>query len=653
MKKLNILLQIHHDTEKAEGMFGTLVIQLPSYYSGGKLVVYHRGNKMEFDYSGIECSGSCYFTSFYADCRHEVEKVTKGYRLCLIYNLIYQGLGECPTPANNQKKVSAIVSAMKAWGEDISSGKCPPMMTYLLEHEYCGTRLSFNLLKNGDRAVTDVLVQAKARVDFDLYMGIVNLKEVWTAEYSGYEEVNPGEFIGEDICAMNLRASDTNHNLSCICLSRSSFVPEDFFDDIDPDEEATDNGDATVNKQYNWAALLLWPKGLRGDIIGVENMISLFEQNVTVGNGGLVDTANDIIKEIRYKGVSCSSSLSFLSALNVITDTKLIAELLNVIANNGACHRYMENTTFYSSILSIAYTHGWDILESPLQTMFASCSSRDVEKYCTFLEKMIASKKLGCRKKLCQNLLGIIVKFLADEEDATPPRSLPTLYSSCCYKGCLPPPEVCRNKEFVSQLFSLLTTVGSKDLFTCTISTMQSKPVRYPILETLGPAIVDLYKSAKIKKDNPVQEILTYCISQLETSLHKVLMAPTDNSKPVRFMCSCKDCMELKCFLIHPTETQHQFRVNKSRRQHLHDQLDSTRADVIHKTELTGSPHTLVVTKTNASYEENAKKQRQEQALLASLKHLLYFGNMQSEKAMPPAKRKKDSTNSSVAVDLT
>ena len=152
-------------------MFGTLVIQLPSNYTGGKLIVYHQGKKSEFDYSGPDCRSNCYFTSFYADCQHEVKPVTEGYRLCLIYNLIYQGIGECPAPADNQKQVTAIISAMKKWGEDIDSDDCPDMMTYLLEHKYCEASLSFRLLKNCDRAVADVLAQAKAEVDFDFYVG--------------------------------------------------------------------------------------------------------------------------------------------------------------------------------------------------------------------------------------------------------------------------------------------------------------------------------------------------------------------------------------------------------------------------------------------------------------------------------------------------
>ena len=308
-------------------MFGTLVIQLPSHYSGGKSIVYHQGKKSEFDYSGLDCSSNCYFTSFYADCQHEVEKVTKGYRLCLIYNLIYQGLDEYPAPADNQEQVSAIISAMKKWGEDVGSDDCPEMMTYLLEHKYCEASLSFKFLKNHDRAVADVLVQAKDIIDFDLYIGNVNLKELWTVEYSGYVEENPGDFIEDDICARNLKAPDDKHALSCIRLYRDSFVPEDFFDSIDPDEENIDNegamgnAAATLDKQYNWAALLLWPIKQHTAVTGVSNMVSLFKQDVRTEKDGLVDTANDILRKIHCEGLSLELSLSFLRALEVIGNT--------------------------------------------------------------------------------------------------------------------------------------------------------------------------------------------------------------------------------------------------------------------------------------------------------------------------------------------
>ena len=153
-------------------MFGTLVIQLPSNYNGGQLKVYHQSKSMEFDFGGPMACSNFHFAAFYADCQHEIEPVTKGYCLCLIYNLVYRGCGNCPSPANNWEIVSSIVSSMKEWVEDD-----PPMMTYLLEHQYQDLVSLFN----ADRAVADVLAQAKNEVNFDLYLAQVRVVENWSA----------------------------------------------------------------------------------------------------------------------------------------------------------------------------------------------------------------------------------------------------------------------------------------------------------------------------------------------------------------------------------------------------------------------------------------------------------------------------------------
>ena len=607
--------------------------------------------KSEFDHSGPNHRSDCYFTSFYADCQHEVEKVTKGYRLCLIYNLMYQGLDECPTPADNQTQASTIVFAMKQWLEDLDSTDCPNLMCYLLEHRYCEVSLSFNLLKNRDRAVADVLTKAKAEVNFDVYIGHINLTECWAAENYGdgdYEEI---ECCEECVSVRSLKGCDGEHALSEVEIGKKTFVPKNFFETIDPDknefEEATGNEGASVDKQYNWTALLLWPTRKRPAVIGVSNMVELFKQDINAGKKGLVNVARDIIREMHHKEPSIESCLSFLHSLLLLADTKLIVEMLDVIA--GIKHSYSYNcvigsSTFCDLVLSIASKHGWDILKSPLQTMFARCSSDNVEKYCTLLSKMTASKKPDEGKDLCKDLLSITVKVLADEKDATPTSSAEKL--SWYYRG-YPPPKGNRSKEFVSQLFGLLTAVESNDLFTSTVSALCAKPVRYPVLETLGPAIVDFYKSTEAKKDGPLQGILTYCISQLEVSLRKVIAAPTSNTKRVRFTCSCKDCVELKRFLKHPTEVQHRFKLSKGRRQHLQQQLHGSRADATYVTDKSDDSHTLVVTKNNASYEKKLKKQQSKQALLASLRSLLPVVDASSE-SEPPVKKQKG-TNEDVS----
>ena len=77
----------HQDSEKTNGMFGTLVISLPSKHEGGKVVLRHNDTEDFFDSAKYSPFGTS-FAAWYSDVFHEVEKVTSGHRIVLIYNLI-------------------------------------------------------------------------------------------------------------------------------------------------------------------------------------------------------------------------------------------------------------------------------------------------------------------------------------------------------------------------------------------------------------------------------------------------------------------------------------------------------------------------------------------------------------------------------------
>jgi len=76
----------HRDTEKKNGMFATLLIILPSFYTGGILAVRHQQREKKFDFSGD--TENIHYVVLYADCEHELLPVTEGYRLVLAYNVI-------------------------------------------------------------------------------------------------------------------------------------------------------------------------------------------------------------------------------------------------------------------------------------------------------------------------------------------------------------------------------------------------------------------------------------------------------------------------------------------------------------------------------------------------------------------------------------
>ena len=127
----------HRDSEKEHGMFGTMVIVLPSHFEGGELIVKHKGEVETFDQSSVFSShyaGRCgcglrtakQFTNLsnvetpqlpalYADCRHELKEVTSGHRLCLVYNLVKTGAGESPVVSDNVSTIKRLrVSASRS-----------------------------------------------------------------------------------------------------------------------------------------------------------------------------------------------------------------------------------------------------------------------------------------------------------------------------------------------------------------------------------------------------------------------------------------------------------------------------------------------------------------------------------------------------------
>lgn len=74
-------------------MFGTLVVQLPSQYTGGEFVFHYyaegfnRENVHDFGQSTGKSSSVMHYSSHFFNVEHEIKPITSGYRLVLVYLL--------------------------------------------------------------------------------------------------------------------------------------------------------------------------------------------------------------------------------------------------------------------------------------------------------------------------------------------------------------------------------------------------------------------------------------------------------------------------------------------------------------------------------------------------------------------------------------
>lgn len=76
----------HVDTPRSSQQVGSLVVCLPSSFTGGNLLVRHHGQEIDFDWSAMSGS-SIQWAAFYSDCEHEILTIKEGARITLTYNL--------------------------------------------------------------------------------------------------------------------------------------------------------------------------------------------------------------------------------------------------------------------------------------------------------------------------------------------------------------------------------------------------------------------------------------------------------------------------------------------------------------------------------------------------------------------------------------
>ena len=177
----------NQDSVKDDSMVGTLVVILPSSYTGGELMVGH--NEEWKAYRGSKTTLS--LVAFYADCRDEVLKVTSGYRITLTYNLLVHG--DTSRPEGDDGTVAELADLLR---EHFSTpvpryyggpaADPPNRLVYLLDHEYTPRALKWSRLKGADASRVSLLREAANRADCEAILALADIKTT----HSAFEDDN-------------------------------------------------------------------------------------------------------------------------------------------------------------------------------------------------------------------------------------------------------------------------------------------------------------------------------------------------------------------------------------------------------------------------------------------------------------------------------
>lgn len=173
MPALGNVSYVWTSTQKIPGMFGTLVVALPSAHSGGDIVLSHLGTEKVFKSSETSQSFACW----YADVSHEVLPVESGYRWVLTFNLAVDPgsprdeAAATPSAALQGADRARLRGSLGQWLSQLADGRRHPQLYHVLDHSYSEASISLAGLKGRDVAQVQVLRQLSRELGFELLFG--------------------------------------------------------------------------------------------------------------------------------------------------------------------------------------------------------------------------------------------------------------------------------------------------------------------------------------------------------------------------------------------------------------------------------------------------------------------------------------------------
>lgn len=633
----------HRDTEKSGGMFGTLVVTLPSAHRGGALRIRHGGREVTVETSTAEPSELSY-AAFYADCEHEVLPVREGNRVCLIYNLIQERSKgkrqplKAPVYESQLEKASAILERFA------QTADAPPKIAWLLDHQYSPAGLSFSALKGADAAKARVLVQAAERAGCAAHLAVVHIWESGTAEEEYVYEPRRNRYrdFGDDdefdddddydACDENddgieftaisvdtdwkyldgwRDSADRAVKMERVPIAARELLPAGALDGEAPDErrylEASGNEGASFERAYHRAVLVIWARSRAADVLlqaGVVTVLPHLKKLMLRGKRArpeaiaLADRMVDAWqKPDGQRGIypgegpppEASHRTEMIETLVSLNEPVPLARFLGEVVKSS--YDGSENKALAASTGVLG--------DEQASAVFAT----------------LVSARMADRPSDCAELL---LKLASNPSLVEVAEAAVSGLDSVGKRASRPEWLEWRNERnrplgpgFLVDLFSALRRLNHEKLCSEAAEKIASRPAVFHPVTIVVPGIEKLLARSGVTPGPLDKGVRRLWKSEAEYLLGRSELPPQpppDWRFDVKISCTCGYCRELKAFANDPVERVHRFRVNKDRRAHLHQAIESHRLDMTHVTERVGSPQTLVCTKDRRSFDARVKE---------------------------------------------
>ena len=651
----------HRDTEKARGMFATLVLALPSHSVGGELVVRHKGREARLDLSCDEPSEIA-FAAFYADCVHEVLPVTKGCRATLVFNLVRKAKGKAPNPPNYDPEVERITTLLGGWSTAAVSQSAvegeaaetdwPLKIVYPMEYAYTPAELSFATLKGADAAVARLLVAAAPDTGVDLHLALLTVEESGSAEYigrenwhyrrghrdAGGEESNDefevvGVFGGSRTLAEWQRPDGVPTALGSLPVEDDEIAPSDALENMEPDEvhfhEATGNEGASFDRTYRRAALVLWPKDR---ILAVLNQAGLAATLPYLDDLLTKWKAAGVAKGLQHQKTARELAGHMLgtwpehtplqSRATPMTHARERSEPSDLGKMVGLLTRLGDKALVETAIEKLIAQRGHDKADNA--AILGALGLFSLERAAGLLQAIVASNSIDALGA-CGALLAAAVRGPFAKKPALLTSAASVIVEALPSDAVSAPkdqwgrPRVARaDAAFVADFAGAVDRIDDT-LAQRTAVHILAWPRHFDPDAVLIPATKRLL-AAKRKGGSAFLALHAAAIIHLETRIALPLEAPTDWVRPNRIGCQCAHCAQLSRFLGDANIASWTLKAAERIRGHVGDEIRRANADLDTRTERRGSPHQLICTKNQASYERRVVERKRDLADLNTLK---------------------------------
>ncbi len=634
----------HRDTEKTDGMFGTLVVTLPSPHRGGELRIRHAGREVTIDTSAVEFSALSY-AAFYADCEHEALTVTAGNRVCLIYNLVQESRKGKARKLRAPAYESEIAEAAAILERSLPAADAPAKIVWLLAHQYTPAGLSFSALKGADAAKAGVLVRAAALAQCAAHLGIVHIGESGAAEPdydSGYgsrydryryadedededdeeqEEEEDDDDADFDVVTVDdvwryidewRDSADRAVELGPIPLADGELLPADALDGEAPDRqkltEATGNEGASYERSYHRAALVLWHRDRYADVLlqaGVVACLPYLKQ-LTAGDQRARQEAASLAERMIDVWARDADRYSYLPGVVAVEPKhrKAMIAALRKLGVAALLERFIadvivadydgsENAALVSSVKSLD-----DATAARALSAIVSARLPGHPQECAELLLALSKVPSRCHPQVAESVVAGLERIAAPDAEASAPYQFDDDYEECGPEPLGP--------RFLENLFEALPRFANGMHCNAAAEKVCARPETFHPVSIVVPALDRILQARgrnTAASESSARYLWTRSAEWLLGRSAVPPQPPADWRFDVRLECSCADCRELQAFVLDPGAQVHRFRVKKERRQHLHNVIDEHRLDMTHATERIGSPQTLVCTKDRRTFE--------------------------------------------------